>query len=89
MNTIFKVCNGEGEEICKTVFESSCTTKYVEKQPGIEAISPLIFNLFMIPSVYNQIYWEAARFRSTISFTFWPIYDSFCTTKYVEKQPGI
>ena len=56
MNTIFKVCNGEGEEICKTVFESSCTTKYVEKQPGIEAISPLIFNLFMIPSVYNQIY---------------------------------
>jgi len=29
-----KVCNGEGEEICKTVFESSCTTKYVEKQPG-------------------------------------------------------
>lgn len=29
-----KVCNGEGDEICKTVFESSCTNKYVEKQPG-------------------------------------------------------
>ena len=29
-----KVCNGEGPEECRTVFESSCTTKYVEKQPG-------------------------------------------------------
>merc|ERR1711962_977857 len=31
---IEKVCNGEGEEECKTIYESSCTTKYVEKQPG-------------------------------------------------------
>ena len=29
-----KVCNGEGPEECRTIFESSCTTKYVEKQPG-------------------------------------------------------
>ena len=29
-----KVCNGEGPEECRTVYESSCTTKYVEKQPG-------------------------------------------------------
>jgi hypothetical protein len=29
-----KVCNGQGPEVCKTVYESSCTTKYVEKQPG-------------------------------------------------------
>jgi len=29
-----KVCNGQGPEICKTVYESSCSTKYVEKQPG-------------------------------------------------------
>merc|ERR1712086_644820 len=29
-----KVCNGQGPEECKTVYESSCTTKYVEKQPG-------------------------------------------------------
>ena len=29
-----KVCNGEGLEECRTVYESSCTTKYVEKQPG-------------------------------------------------------
>merc|ERR1711971_143429 len=29
-----KVCNGQGPEICQTVYESSCTTKYVEKQPG-------------------------------------------------------
>ena len=29
-----KVCNGQGAEECRTVYESSCTTKYVEKQPG-------------------------------------------------------
>merc|ERR1712243_97395 len=29
-----KVSNGQGPEECKTVYESSCTTKYVEKQPG-------------------------------------------------------
>ena len=29
-----KVCNGQGEEECRTIYQSSCTTKYVEKQPG-------------------------------------------------------
>merc|ERR1712061_712630 len=29
-----KVCNGQGPEECRTVYESSCTAKYVEKQPG-------------------------------------------------------
>jgi hypothetical protein len=29
-----KVCNGEGETVCRTVYESSCSTKYIEKQPG-------------------------------------------------------
>jgi len=29
-----KVCNGQGPEECRTVYESSCTTKYVEKGPG-------------------------------------------------------
>merc|ERR1719275_187511 len=29
-----KVCNGQGPEECRTVYESSCTTKYVEKSPG-------------------------------------------------------
>jgi len=29
-----KVCNGQGPEECRTMYESSCTTKYVEKQPG-------------------------------------------------------
>jgi len=29
-----KVCNGQGPELCRTVYESSCTTKYIEKQPG-------------------------------------------------------
>ena len=29
-----KVCNGQGPEQCRTVYESSCTTKYVEKTPG-------------------------------------------------------
>merc|ERR1719312_1998281 len=29
-----KLCNGQGPEECRTVYESSCTTKYVEKQPG-------------------------------------------------------
>merc|ERR1719348_1307530 len=31
---VVKVCNGQGPEKCRTVYESSCTTKYVEKQPG-------------------------------------------------------
>ena len=31
---IEKVCNGQGAEVCQTVYESSCSTKYVEKQPG-------------------------------------------------------
>merc|ERR1739847_227951 len=29
-----RVCNGQGPEECRTVYESSCTTRYVEKQPG-------------------------------------------------------
>ena len=29
-----KRCTGEGLEECRTVYESSCTTKYVEKEPG-------------------------------------------------------
>jgi len=31
---IEKTCDGQGTEQCQTVFESSCTTKYIEKQPG-------------------------------------------------------
>merc|ERR1712029_810992 len=31
---LIKNCNGQGEDICQTVYESACTTKYVEKQPG-------------------------------------------------------
>jgi len=29
-----KACDGKGPEQCKTVYESACTTRYVEKQPG-------------------------------------------------------
>jgi hypothetical protein len=29
-----KVCNGQGPEECRTVYESSCSTKYIEKSPG-------------------------------------------------------
>jgi hypothetical protein len=29
-----KVCDGRGKEECHTVYESSCSTKYVEKLPG-------------------------------------------------------
>ena len=27
-----KVCNGQGPEECRTVYESSCSTKYVESE---------------------------------------------------------
>ena len=37
-----KICNGQGEEECRTVYESSCTTRYVEKQPG-EKLNNLVF----------------------------------------------
>ena len=29
-----KNCNGQGPEECRTLFESACTTRYIEKQPG-------------------------------------------------------
>ena len=29
-----RVCNGQGPEECKTVAQSSCTTRYVENSPG-------------------------------------------------------
>ena len=29
-----KVCNGQGPEECRTVYESSCTTRYIEEGPG-------------------------------------------------------
>ena len=29
-----KVCNGQGPVECKTIYETSCTTRYIEKQPG-------------------------------------------------------
>ena len=29
-----KVCDGQGPRECRTVYESSCTTRYIEKQPG-------------------------------------------------------
>ena len=31
---VSKVCDGEGPDECMTVYESSCSTKYREKQPG-------------------------------------------------------
>jgi hypothetical protein len=31
---LVSVCNGQGKDICKTLYESSCSTKYIEKQPG-------------------------------------------------------
>lgn len=31
---LVKVCNGQGREECRTLYESSCTTRYIEKQPG-------------------------------------------------------
>ena len=30
-----KVCNGQGEEKCTTVYETSCSTRYVEKHKGV------------------------------------------------------
>lgn len=31
---IEKICDGSGPQQCKTVYESACTTRYIEKQPG-------------------------------------------------------
>ncbi len=31
---LIKNCNGQGPEECRTIYESSCTTRYIEKQPG-------------------------------------------------------
>ena len=29
-----KICNGQGPTECRTVYESSCSTRYIEKRPG-------------------------------------------------------
>ncbi len=29
-----KICNGQGPEECRTVYESACSTRYIEKRPG-------------------------------------------------------
>ena len=29
-----KVCNGQGPEQCKTIYETSCTTKYIPQANG-------------------------------------------------------
>ena len=29
-----KVCTGQGPEVCRTIYETSCTTKYVKINPG-------------------------------------------------------
>ena len=29
-----KVCDGKGEDVCRTVYESNCDTRYVEKSPN-------------------------------------------------------
>jgi hypothetical protein len=29
-----KTCNGQGPEECRTLYESACTTRYIERQPG-------------------------------------------------------
>ena len=34
LRPIQKVCDGSGAEVCTTLYESSCTTKYVEKEGG-------------------------------------------------------
>ena len=31
---IEKVCNGQGKEICQTVYESSCSTRYIDQGDG-------------------------------------------------------
>jgi hypothetical protein len=33
-----KVCDGNGPETCRTVYETSCTTKYVDKQNGTKHV---------------------------------------------------
>ena len=43
-----KVCNGQGPEECKTIYESSCTTRYVEKQPGNLLDDSIYVNMYKI-----------------------------------------
>ena len=34
LTPVSKVCEGEGPEVCRTVYETSCMTSYVERQQG-------------------------------------------------------
>ena len=34
LTPVRKVCGGDGPEVCRTVHETSCMTRYVERHPG-------------------------------------------------------
>ena len=33
-----KVCNGQGKEECRTIYESSCSTRFIKSQAGKTSI---------------------------------------------------
>ena len=47
---VCEVCSGQWPEECRTVYESSCITKYVEKQPGKLSVTPAVQS-FLLRSV--------------------------------------
>ncbi len=66
-----KVCNGQGPTECRTVYESSCSTRYIEKQPGIPkyALNPsswwlinyLIKGNLLVTPVARSCLWKFAE----------------------------
>ena len=56
-----KVCNGQGPTECRTVYESSCTTRYVQKQIGMVVNQMTIFIIHVdniTDHVYRKVCWR-------------------------------
>ena len=61
-----KVCNGYGPEECRTVYESSCSTRYVEKKPGKHVADTKCKKLPIKDCNSTELNYTTAKWRSPL-----------------------
>ena len=54
---LMQVCNGEGEEECRTLYQSSCTTRSYSSSKPFTTIICYSFS----PSIMKKVHWEKSR----------------------------